>query len=93
MVENYEPLQEEVMNLLSLTATLIDQDFAVYYSEFMPMMLEILTKVGMTTMQQKNLRSKTIEAMGFMIEAISDENQETNAQFKPNVLEITSNLI
>lgn len=44
--ENYEPLQEEVMNLLSLLASLIEKDFAPYYNDFMPMMFEILNNVG-----------------------------------------------
>lgn len=49
MIENYEPLQEEVLNLLSVTATLIENDFSQYYSTFMPMMVEILQNIGTTT--------------------------------------------
>ena len=51
MTQNYEPLQEEVMNLLSMTASIIEKDFAPYYTQFMPLMLEILNNVGVTTMQ------------------------------------------
>lgn len=47
MQENYEPLQEEVMNLLSVVATIIETEFAKYYNDFMPMMMQILTNVGM----------------------------------------------
>lgn len=32
MDENYEPLQEEVMNLLAVVATLIDKEFAKFYN-------------------------------------------------------------
>jgi hypothetical protein len=80
--ENYEPLQEEVMNLLSVMASLIQGEFAKFYDQLMPMMTQILSNVAMTNMQQMTLRSRTIEAMGFMIEAVS-EQRET---FKDGVL-------
>ena len=48
--ENYEPLQEEVMNLLSLMASLIGKEFALYYNDFMPMMFEILNNVPQQTL-------------------------------------------
>jgi hypothetical protein len=50
MQESYEPLQEEVLNLLSISASIMDKDFHAYYEMFMPMMLEILANVGMSTM-------------------------------------------
>jgi len=37
--ENYEPLQEEVMNLLSVMASLIQGEFAKFYNSLMPMMI------------------------------------------------------
>ena len=39
MDENYEPLQEEVMNLLSVVATLIDKEFSKFYNQLMPLMI------------------------------------------------------
>lgn len=51
MQDNYEPLQEEVLALLSIAASIMEKDFTAYYSIFMPMMLEILNNVGMTTIQ------------------------------------------
>ena len=71
--ENYEPLQEEVMNLISISASLIEEEFSKFYNQYMPLMLEILSSVGMVTAQQKNLRAKTIEALGFMIEAVQEQ--------------------
>ena len=35
---NYEPLQEETMNLLSVVAQLIEKDFAKYYNVLIPLM-------------------------------------------------------
>ena len=61
------------MNLLSIVAAIIDSEFAKYYNEFMPLLMSILVNVGVDTHSQKNLRAKTIEAMGFMIEAVSEE--------------------
>ena len=89
MAANYEPLQEEVMNLLSVIAAIIEKEFAKYYSVLMPIMLNILTNVPMKTMPQMTLRARTIEAIGFMIEAVTDER----AAFLSNVTEITQNLV
>lgn len=89
ITENYEPLQEEVMNLLGLMASLIGKDFAQYYNDFMPMMYEILNNVGQATLAQKTLRSRTIEAMGFMIEAVAEEK----TAFNENVLKITAQMV
>jgi hypothetical protein len=36
--QNYEPLQEEAMNLLSVIAQLIEKDFAQYYNVLVPLM-------------------------------------------------------
>lgn len=68
--ENYEPLQEEVMNLLSVVASLIEGQFAQFYNQLMPMMIQILNNVVMTNMTQMTLRSRTIDAMGYFIEAV-----------------------
>jgi hypothetical protein len=89
MDANYEPLQEEVMNLLSVVATIIDTEFAKYYSVLVPIMTDILRNVPSTTMSQMTLRAKTIEALGFMIEAVTDEK----AAFLKNVTEITRDLL
>eukprot|EP00347_Sterkiella_histriomuscorum_P001538 403371652 len=86
---NYEPLQEEVMNLLSVVADLIQSQFAKFYNDLMPMMMQILTNVAMTNMTQMTLRARTIEAMGFMISAVSEERET----FKQGVLEIATFLV
>jgi hypothetical protein len=41
----------------------------------MPMMMQILTNVAMTNMTQMTLRARTIEAMGYMISAVSEERE------------------
>lgn len=60
------------MNLLSVVASLIEGQFAQFYNQLMPMMIQILNNVPMTNMTQMTLRSRTIEAMGFMIEAVQE---------------------
>lgn len=89
MEASYEPLQEEVMNLLSCIAAIIDTEFAKYYSVLVPIMTDILRNVPSTTMAQMTLRARTIEALGFMIEAVTDEK----AAFVANVTEITKDLL
>lgn len=86
---NYEPMQEEVMNLLSAIAQLIEKEFSKYFGVLIPLMMQILLNVGTTNQQQMNLRARTIETMGFMIEAVAEEK----ATFLPNVLEITNYLV
>ena len=49
--ENYEPLQEEVMNLINVSATLIEDQFGKYFNAFMPLMVEILDNVEGKTLQ------------------------------------------
>ena len=89
MEQNYEPLQEEVMNLLSVVAAIIDTEFSKYYSVLVPIMTDILRNVPSTTMAQMTLRARTIEALGFMIEAVTEEK----ATFVAGVTEITTFLV
>jgi hypothetical protein len=86
---NYEPLQEEVMNLLSAVAQLIEKEFSKYFSVLIPLMMQILLNVGTANQQQMNLRARTIETMGYMIEAVAEEK----ATFLANVTEITNYLV
>ena len=51
--QNYEPLQTEALQLLSSVAQVLLEEFSVYYNDFMPLMQEILEKVGQTTMAEK----------------------------------------
>ena len=85
--ENYEPLQEEVMNLLNVSATLIEDQFAKYFNHFMPLMIEILDSVQATNQAQMNLRARTFESIGFMISAVQD-----NQEFMPTVKQVTEKL-
>jgi len=75
ITEKYEPLQEEVMNLLNVAATLIEEHFATYFTKFLPLMIEILDNVEGKTIQQMNLRARTIESIGFMVAAVSENNE------------------
>lgn len=85
--QKYEPMQEEVMNLLNISATLIEDQFSKYFARFMPLMVEILDNVEAKGVSQMNLRARTIESIGYMISAVS-ENQE----FLPTVQQVTEKL-
>ena len=76
----YEPMQEEVMNLLNVSATIIEDQFSKYFGEFMPLMCEILDNVDSKSVEHMQLRARTIESIGYMISAIQD-----NEQFRPTV--------
>lgn len=83
----YEALQEQVLSLLNVSASLIESQFAAYFDHFMPLMVKILTGVEAKTPAQRNLRARTIESMGTMIAAVSEEER-----FKPTVQEVTEKL-
>lgn len=52
-------------------------------------MMQILMNVGTTNQQQMNLRARTIETMGYMIEAVAEEK----TTFLASVVEITNYLV
>ena len=88
--QNYEPLQTEVLQLLSSVAQVILENFTQYYNDFMPMMQEILQKVGMTTMPEKQLRAKAIDTIGSMIISVTDSEEKDH--FKASVMTIADYL-
>ena len=57
----------------------------------MPLMLEILDNVKPESLQQKTLRARTFESIGFMIAAIS-EDSNGNQQFLTSVKGVTERL-
>jgi urease gamma subunit len=83
----YEALQEQVMQLLNVAASLIESKFAAYFDQFMPLMVTILTGVKGETTGQRGLRARTIESIGIMIAAVAEEQR-----FKPTVQEVTEKL-
>ena len=86
---NYEPLQEEVMNLLSASAQVIESEFSKYYNVLMPLMMQILDNIGTANIQQMTLRARTIETMGHMIAAVAEEKEA----FKDSVHQIARSLV
>ena len=69
----FAPLQEEVLDLLSIMSSLIEAEFLPYYKVLMPMMMEILTQAPSTTPEQKQLRAKTITTIGFFVESVAED--------------------
>lgn len=63
------------MNVLNTAIDLIEEDFAKYFNEFMPLMVQILSVVKAETPEQKKIRARVIESMGVMIQSVS-ENKE-----------------
>lgn len=75
------------MNLLNVSATVVEDQFAKYFNGFMPLMIEILDNVEGKTMSQMNLRARTFESIGFMISAVAD-----NKEFLQTVQQVTEKL-
>ena len=69
--KGYEPLQDAIMQLINISSSLMEDHFAKYFEKFLPLMVDLLKCVENKTMQQKSLRAKTIESIGFMILSVS----------------------
>ena len=82
--QNYEPLQTEALQLLSSVAQVILEEFGVYFNDFVPLMIEILEKVGQSSMPEKQLRAKAIDTIGSIIIAVTDSDQKD--AFKASVM-------
>lgn len=65
------PLLEEVLNCLSILASVLDDEFVPYYGA---LMAGLKTLVGMpcTSHKQKEVRAFCIKAMGHMVEATGE---------------------
>lgn len=75
------------MNLLNISASLLEDHFAKYFDSFLPLMVKILSNVEGSTVQQKNLRARTIESMGILIASVADQKE-----FTESVKEVTDKL-
>lgn len=76
--------------MLSSIAQVILAEFGAYYNDFMPLMLEILEKVGQASMAEKSLRAKTIDTIGSIIIAVTDADDRD--QFKDSVMNVADYL-
>lgn len=73
----YEPLQEQSIDLLNVSASLLEDQFAKHFNTFMPLFAQILKNVEAGTTQQKKLRARTIESMGVLIASAADQTELT----------------
>lgn len=92
---DYPPLQEEVLALISCIATLIEEKFVKYYPNFMPGMKQIILNTPNETTHQKDLRSNTIQTIGFLMDAIKNtkENKDNFKEDGKEIVEIFSKLL
>lgn len=81
----YEALTMESLNLLHSMCQVLLEDFAPFFSDFMPMMMEILQ-----TVQDKKFRAKAIDTIGAIIIAVADCKDKT--PFAASVKQITETL-
>jgi len=71
--EKYEPLQSEVLVMLSCLASVLDTSFAPYYDKFIPGLKSILTTVKWETQKDQELRSNCIESVGYILTSVKDK--------------------
>lgn len=84
---NHSSLQEEVLALISCIATLIEEKFVNYYQNFMPGLKHIILNTPNETNSQRDLRSNTIQTIGFMMDAIKNTEENVDS-FKEDGKEI-----
>ena len=70
--ENCYPLQEEILNVLSMVAVVIGDNFSNYYNVFMPGLKQLLMSLPGTTPKQITIRTLTIECIGFLVSSIKN---------------------
>ena len=73
--------------MLNISASLLEDQFAKYFNAFLPLMIEILSNVESQTIQQKNLRARTIESIGILIASVAEQKE-----FTDSVKEVTDKL-
>lgn len=76
MENSFIPLCSEVLDLLSLVASIIESKFAKYYNHFTPLLLGIFAKMPMTTVPQQTMRAKIITTLGFLVQSVSESKEQ-----------------
>lgn len=79
---NYSPLQEESLTALSLLATILDKDFAPFYSKIMPGLKQIFYKLEPKTQQEATLKSHAIETISYLCSSVSEDCSKFIEDFK-----------
>ena len=74
--ESYYPLQEASLSSLSLLSNLLEKNFAPYYEKLMPGLKKLFFGLNAQTMEQKKLKSNTIETMSFLCSSIAEERDK-----------------
>lgn len=64
-------LMSQTLGAISTTATAMEEQFAPYYSEFMPALKNLVT-LAFTTPEQQEVRANCIRCMGHCVESISE---------------------
>ena len=71
--QNYAPLQEETLALLSCLAESLSEQFAAHYSTFMPGLKELLRITPLETKAQQDLRANCIQTIGCIFDSVKDQ--------------------
>ena len=87
--QNYAPLQEEVLGLLSCIANVLEDKFADHYGKFMPGLKHILNTMPMDTKRNQELRAQCIQTIGFILTAVKDRPEVC----KQDALEVAKTLV
>ena len=74
--ESYYPLQEASLSSISFLSNLLEKNFAPYYDKLMPGLKKLFFGLNAQTMEQKKLKSNTIETMSFLCSSIAEERDK-----------------
>ena len=86
---NYEPLQKNSLECLSLLANIHEKHFAPYYEKIMPGLKKLYFHLKAETDAQKQLKTHCINTIGYLFSSISENYQEHSNDYK----EISENFL
>ena len=79
---NYEPLQKNSFECISLLSSIEEKHFEEYYPKIMSGLKELYHKLNTETAEQKQLRTNCINTIGYLFSGISDDYDKYKNDFQ-----------
>ena len=86
---NYEPLQKNCLDCISLLANIHENNFGDFYSKIMSGLKKLYYNLEAKTSEQKQLKTNCITTMGYLLSGITDEYDK----YKSDFIELSNSFI
>ena len=87
--KNYEPLQKNCLECISLLSNIHEKNFGQYYHEIMPGLKQLYYKVESKTPEQRQLRTNCINTIGYLFSSVSEEYE----LYKNDFIELSNRFV